>query len=226
LHSGLKLSNASWSFSPNPVGVQGGSGTIYVTSTGVADLNFVAISIGGRDGTDNPTDFAITGNTCTPTPNLPSALAPNQFCAISFTFTPTAPGGRTAQLQIEDDASDSPHIIRLDGTGLGKGSLQFSNEYWRFNPQPVGQVTGPGVVYIYNPGTGTINFSSIAISGAQASDFGISANTCGAAVAPYTTCSVTFQFTPQATGQRSAMLVFSDDSGTGRQVIALSGTGL
>jgi hypothetical protein len=224
--SGLKLSNTSWGFSPNPVGVQGGSGTIYVTSTGAADLTLVSVSIGARDGNDSPTDFAITGNTCMPDPNLASTLAPGQFCAISFTFTPTGPGARTAQLQIEDDAPDSPHIIRIDGTGLGKGRLQFSNEYWQFNRRPVGQASGPGVIYIYNPGTDTINFSGIAITGAEASDFAIGANTCGAALAPYTTCSVAIQFTPRGAGQRSATLVFSDDSGTGRQVIALAGAGL
>jgi hypothetical protein len=226
IHSGLKLSNTSWGFSPNPVGVQGGSGTIYVTSTGAADLTFVAISIGARDGNDTPADFAITGNTCMAGSDAARTLAPNQFCAISFTFTPAGPGARTAQLQIEDDAPDSPHIIRLDGTGLGKGRLQFSNDYWQFNPQPVAQVSGPGTVYIYNPGTETINFSSIAISGAQAGDFAIGSNSCGAAVAPYTTCSVAFQFTAQGPGLRSAALVFSDDSGSGRQVVALSGTGL
>jgi hypothetical protein len=189
-------------------------------------LTFVAVSIGARDGNDAPTDFAITGNTCMPDANTASTLAPNQFCAISFTFTPTGPGTRTAQLQIEDDAPDSPHIIRLDGTGLGKGRLQFSNDYWQFNPQPVGQATGPGIVYLYNPGTETINFSSIGISGAEAADFTMELNTCGAAIAPYTTCSVAFQFTPRGTGLRSAALVFTGDSGSGRQVIALSGMGL
>lgn len=180
------------------------SGTVFVaTPTGVHS-GFVAISIGARDGNDTPTDFAITGNTCMAGSDAASTLAPNQFCAISFTFTPTGPGARTAQLQIEDDAPDSPQIIWLDGTGVGKGRLQFSNEYWQFNPQPVAQVSGPGIVYIYNPGTETINFSSIAISGAQAADFAMGSNSCGAAVAPYTTCSVTFQFTPQGTGLRSA----------------------
>jgi hypothetical protein len=223
--SGLKLSNTSWGFSPNPVGVQGGSGTIYVSSTGTADLTFVSISVGARDGNDSPGDFTIAGTTCMPQQYSASTLAPGQFCSISFTFSPTGAGARTAQIQIEDDAPDSPHIIRISGTGLGKGRLQFSNDYWQFSQQPVGQTSGPGIVYIYNPGTDAINFSSIAISGVNSSDFAIDANSCAAAIAPYTTCAVSFRFTPQAVGPRNATLVFNNDSGTGRQVIPLTGSG-
>ena len=223
-HSGMQLSNTSWGFSPSPAGVQGGSGIIYVSSTGAADLNFVSISIGVRDGADSPTDFTITGNTCMAQRYTAAALAPGQPCTISFTFTPNGAGARTAQIQIEDDAPDGPHLIRLNGMGLGKGRLQFSNDYWQFNQQPVGQPSGPGVIYIYNPGTDAINFSSIAISG-NSSDFAIGANSCGAAIAPYTTCAIAFQFTPQAAGGRSSTLVFIDDSSTGRQAIPLTGTG-
>jgi len=159
------------------------------------------------------------------TNNCPAVLAPGQSCTISFTFTPNGAGARTAQIQIEDDAPDGPHLIRLNGMGLGKGRLQFSNDYWQFNQQPVGQPSGPGVIYIYNPGTDAINFSSIAISGGNSSDFAIGANSCGAAIAPYTTCAIAFQFTPQAAGGRSSTLVFIDDSSTGRQAIPLTGTG-
>jgi hypothetical protein len=224
-HSGLQLSDREWGFSPNPVGVQGGSGTIYIGSTGTADLNFVSISIGAREPSDSPRDFTITGNTCMPQQYVATPLPPGQFCAISFTFTPTGPGARTAQIQVEDDAPDAPHFIRLNATGLGKGALQFSNGYWQFNAQAVGRTSGPGTIYIYNPGTDPINVASIAVSGANASEFAITAISCGSVIAPYTTCSVSFAFTPQATGARSAALVFRDDSGTGRQVVPLSGVG-
>lgn len=224
-HARMQLSNKEWGFSPSPAGVQGGSGTIYIGSTGTADLNFFAVSIGPRDASDSPRDFTMVENTCMSQRYLATPLPPGQFCAVSFTFTPGGPGARTAQIQIEDDAPDAPHIIRLNGTGLGKRKLQFSNEYWQFNAQPVGQTSGPGTIYIYNPGTDPINVASIAVSGANASDFSVSANSCGNAIAPYTTCAVSFAFTPQAAGSRSAMLVFMDDSGTGRQVLPLTGVG-
>ena len=40
-----------------------------------------------------------------------------------------------------DDAPDAPHIIRLNGTGLGKRNLIFSNNFWDFGPHPAGQTT-------------------------------------------------------------------------------------
>jgi hypothetical protein len=126
---------------------------------------------------------------------------------------------------IHDDAPDAPHIIRVEGMGLGKGRLQFSNQSWNFGEQPVGRTTGPGVIYIYNPGTDVINFSSIAITGMNPTDFAIDANTCGAAIAPYTTCMIGFHFAPQATGLRGATLTLSDDSGSERHAIPIAGAG-
>jgi hypothetical protein len=219
-HSGLQLSNTSWTFSPSPAGQMGGTGTIYITSTGVADLEVLSVIEGARDDTDNPLDFNLTTPFSCVVP-----LGPGQSCAVSFTFKPTGVGLRTAQLVIYDDAPDAPHVIRLQGMGLGKGRLQFSNQSWNFGEQAVGNTSGPGVIYIYNPGTDVINFSSIALTGMNSPDFTISTNTCGAAIAPYTTCAIGFQFAPQAAGLRSTTLTFSDDSGSRQQTIPLAGAG-
>lgn len=217
-HSDLQLSNTSWSFSPSPVLQTGGTGTIYITSTGIADLEIVAIAMRARDEGDKPRDFQLPLFTCA------GPLAPGQSCGFSFTFTPTGVGLRTAQIVIYDNAPDAPHIIRVEGMGLGKGRLQFSNQSWNFGEQPVGSTAGPGVIYIYNPGTDAINVSSIAISGTNPTDFAIDANTCGAAIAPYTTCMIGFHFAPQATGLRSAALTLNDDS-TGLHAIPIAGAG-
>lgn len=218
-HSGLQLSNPSWTFSPSPVGQMGGSGTIYITSTGVADLEVLSIAEGGSDANDSYPNFNLTQPTCSMT------LAPGQSCSVSFTFKPSSVGLRTGQIVIYDNAPDAPHVIPLAGMGLGKGRLQFSNQSWNFGEQPVGTTTGPGVIYIYNPGTDVINFSSIAMTGANSSDFAIATNTCGAAIAPYTTCAIALQFAPRAGGLRSAALTFNDDSGVGQQAIPLEGAG-
>lgn len=221
LHSALQLSNPSWTFSPSPVGQTGGTGTIYITSTGAADLEVLSVAEGARDenDTDNPSEFQLAYPACV------STLVPGESCAISFTFKPLAVGLRTAQIVIYDNAPDAPHIIRVAGLGLGKGRLQFSNQSWDFGEQPLGSTTGPGVIYIYNPGTDVINFSSIALTGMNSADFVISTNTCGAAIAPYTTCAVGFQFAPQSAGVRSTTLTFNDDSGSGQQTIPLVGAG-
>ncbi len=226
-HSGLQLSNTNWDFGQSPVGQPGGSGVIYVNSNGAADLHIGSVSI-VKTGAANASvlsDFQITNSTCESPGGLPGILAPGQFCAISFSFTPQGTGARTGQLVIEDDAPNGPHVIPVMGTGQGKGKLQFSDDYWVFNQQALNTTSGPAVIYIYNPGTDAINFSSIVISDGNTADFAIDANGCGSALPPYTTCAVTLQFAPQATGFRSSTLLFTDDSGSGKQIVPLTGSG-
>jgi hypothetical protein len=227
LQSGLQLSFDNWSFPPTPVGEQGATGMIYVNSTGAADLNIVSISVGKPPiQLDTPADFMITSNICGGFNLQRLTLPPGQSCAITFSFKPIGVGARNAAIIILDDAPDAPHLIRLDGTGLGKGNLQFSNAAWTFDEVRVSQQSYVGTIYVYNPGTDVITFSSIALGGANSPDFEITANTCGAAVAPYTTCGVRFRFTPQMAGLRNAALIFEDDSGSGRQLIPLTGLGV
>jgi hypothetical protein len=226
-HSGATLSNTSWGFSPNPAGQQGGSGTVYVTSTGQADLHIQQVAI-ESDSNGVPPDFILTANTCVTmqgSSQIPGTFAPGQFCTVSFSFTPAGVGARTGKLVIFDDAPDAPHIIRLDGTGLGKQNLLLSNNSWMFGARPVGNTSGPGILYIYNRGTDPINFTSIAITGANASDFSIATNTCGSVLAPYTTCAVMFQFTPAAQGERNAALMLIDNSPISPQSVPIRGYG-
>lgn len=229
LQAKAELSNPSWGFSPHAIGETSPSGRIYITSSGAADLHVFSVQEGARDANDAEGDFKITANTCTTTNenNFETAgtLTPGEFCAVTFNFTPSGAGRRTAQIVVYDDSPDGPHVIRLDGTGLGKGSLVISNSSWTFETHPIGQTSGPGQVYIYNPGTEAINFQNVAISGTNAADFAITSNTCGASLAAYQACTVGFQFKPEARGFRSAALMLMDDSATSSQTISLGGFG-
>jgi hypothetical protein len=57
----------------------------------------------------NPGDFSET-NTCG------HAILGNSSCLITLTFTPSAKGARSAQLQIDDSDPSSPQLIPLTGT--------------------------------------------------------------------------------------------------------------
>jgi hypothetical protein len=235
VHAAVTLSNTSWGFSPNPVGQQGGSGIVYLTNYGAADLNIESVAMSARDTGDSPGDFSITkdGTTCVnlidigggTLATLPNTVAPGGFCTVSFTFTPRGVGSRTADLVIFDDAPDAPHIVRVDGTGLGKQNLIFSNSSWMAGAHPVGQTAGPATIYIYNPGTDSIDIASIAFSGANATDFSAVQSNCDGTIAPYTTCFVSFTFTPGAAGLRAAVLTVSDNSPVRQQSIPISGYG-
>ena len=221
----VQLSNQSWTFASHPVGQRSGSGTIYLTNTGKADLHIVSLGIGARDKDDNPRDFSIGGSTCFGAGSV-TTLAPNQFCATTFYFTPLGHGLRSAQLVIESDAADAPNIIRVQGVGIGP--LVLSNTSWTFAAHPVGQTSGPGVIYVYNQSPETIGLTNFGITGANSSDFAILQNTCGSGFLAYKTCSITFDFRPSAKGQRNAVLGWTSmiEPGTATpQVVPLAGSG-
>lgn len=49
--------------------------------------------------------------------NCPSSLLPDTMCTLRITFTPSQSGVRTGQITIDDSDGNSPHIIKLSGTG-------------------------------------------------------------------------------------------------------------
>jgi len=66
----------------------------------------ISITFTGAD----PSDFAQT-NACN------GSVAARSSCTISVTFTPTATGKRTATMNINDSANNSPQTLALTGTG-------------------------------------------------------------------------------------------------------------
>jgi hypothetical protein len=98
--------------------------------------------------------------------------------------------------------------------------LQFTRQIWQFPTRHVGETSGSYVVYVYNPGQ-AVRWNGIYLRGANAQDFAITRNTCGATLLPYTTCGVAFNFTPTAPGERTSELVF--DAGQYGNALPVSG---
>ena len=71
------------------------------TSLTISSLTFSGANAG---------DYAQTNN-------CGSSLAAKSACTISVTFTPTATGSRTATLNVNDSANNSPQTVSLTGTG-------------------------------------------------------------------------------------------------------------
>jgi hypothetical protein len=84
---------------------------VTVTNTGSGPVSFTSFSIAG----ENSGSFALaTGtNACSPTGTLPA----NASCTIGVTFTPTTTGELSATLSIADNATGSPQLVVLNGTG-------------------------------------------------------------------------------------------------------------
>jgi hypothetical protein len=228
IESKLSLSHTSWTFATHNIGETSGEGRIYLASEGRADLHIEAIELGGLKTEDHSSDYEITANTCLTSTQigsyLPATLPSGKECSFSFHFTPSEGGRRPAQIVIFDDAPDAPHIISIDGVGNGSG-LQLSNQTWTFASHPVGQISGPGAVYVYNPGTQTLQISSVRLSGFTPQDFCITGNTCPADLAPYATCKVSFLFAPTQVGLADAELEFATNDRIAISYVVLFGNG-
>jgi probable HAF family extracellular repeat protein len=210
----LKFTRLSWQFPTRPVGETSGSYVEYVYNPTSSAVHFSSIRVSPYSS--DPEDFAITQDTCG------AMLAPYNTCAVAFNFSPKATGGRSADLIFTDDLSDSPQAISISGIAVNP-PLRFSRLWWQFPTRRLGETSGSYVVYIYNPGNAVVRFTSIQFSGGNTQDFAITQNTCGSSVAPYTTCTVSFDFSPKGAGERSTSLVFNDTSYGSPQVVSMSG---
>jgi hypothetical protein len=214
------LSPTSVTFANQLVGTTSAASTVTVTNNAVTSLAFTNIAATG--------DFAVaSGTTCST--NTPVALG--STCVINVTFTPSAPGSRSGNLTLADNATGSPQTVGLSGTGtapvvgLSATSLSFGN-------QPTSTTSAAQTVTVTNTGTANLSISKAAIGGTNSGDFAKSADTCSGATlttsGASSTCTVSVTFTPSAAGSRSASLIFTDnnnDVSGSTQTVTLSGTG-
>lgn len=192
---------------------------VILTNAGSATLNIQSIAIAGTDSTD----FAVQSTTCG------STLAVGANCTTALTFTPSAPGSRTAQLSVTDNAPNSPQTVNLSGTGISTtGPLaSVSPSSLTFASQPVGTTSPSQPVTLSNLGYGSLAIASITFGGINPGDFG-QTNGCGASLGSGASCTINVTFAPSATGTRTANLIITDNSGEipgSTQSVSLTGTG-
>jgi hypothetical protein len=108
--------------------------------------------------------------------------------------------------------------LALPAVSLAPPSLPFGS-------QPINTASAPQTVTLTNTGGATLTFSSIGITGPDASDFAEKTNTCGPPLAPNDSCQISVTFTPTAVGGRSAALSITDDAPGSPQTVGLAGTG-
>jgi sugar lactone lactonase YvrE len=173
--------------------------------------------------------FAIgSGGTC----NFDDGIAAGASCTMNVTFNPTSTGAATGTITLftnQGNNSDNPNTILLTGTGVQvlvpgatlTPSLPFPNTF-------VGTTTSALAATLTNTGNGPLTISSIAIGGANPSDFAIStgSNACGTTLAAGATCSIYVTFTPASAAAFSATLTVTDNASPATQSSSLTGTGI
>jgi hypothetical protein len=95
-----------------------------------------------------------------------------------------------------------------------------------FGTQWVGKATPSQEVDVQNSGSAPLTVSSLAIGGANRSDFAITNQTCtGSSIQPGASCAITLVATPGAVGNRTGTLTITDDAPNSPQSVALSVNG-
>lgn len=186
-----------------------------IVNVGNQLLGLNSISIVGT----NASSFSEM-NTCLAT------LAPNANCSVSITFNPASAGTFTADLQIADNAPGSPQTLVLNGTGLTAApAVTFSPSSLSFPSTTQGTSSAPQTVTVISSGNAPLSISAVSLAGPDPSDFSFT-NNCTAPLQPGANCTIVIVFSPNASGQRTANLLISDDVPGSPQTIVLSGTGI
>jgi hypothetical protein len=107
LASGIGLFPSALTFASQTLSTTAPAQLVSLTNTGADTLNISSIATSG--------DFASVSSCGT-------TLSAGASCGVSVTFTPTATGSRTGTLSFVDDASGSPHLVTLTGTGAAAPS--------------------------------------------------------------------------------------------------------
>ena len=201
----VTLSRTSIAFGSQPVGTVSTAQAVTVTNSGTAPLSITSIS--------NTGDFKAT-NTCG------APVAAGASCSISITFAPTVSGARTGTLSIVDNATGSPHLVQLSGTG-GQPIVSLSATTLAFGNQNLRTTSPAKTATLSNTGNAPLSITSIVAAG----DFKVT-NNCGSSLAAGAACTLSVAFAPTALGARTGTVTITDNAAGSPHLVHLTGTGV
>jgi hypothetical protein len=209
----ISLSTDSLAFGNQLIGTTSASKAVTLTNTGTVDLTFNSIAASA--------DFAQT-NDCGAT------LAPDASCTVGATFTPPSAGAFTGTLTIDDDASDSPQLVNLSGTGVANEGpyADLSPATLAFGEVEVGGTSAPQAVTLTNTGDENLVIEDIQFGGDNPEDFDATDNCQSNTLVPGESCSGAVTFTPTDAGDFAATITIADNSQSSPHVIVLTGSGV
>jgi hypothetical protein len=183
--------------------------SIRISNTGRLALSNVNFSLSGNEAAD----FTFTPSQC-------STIPVGGNCTVALSFSPSAEGGRYASIAITSDASNSPRIVTLTGTGTNgqaKATLSMTS-LLDFGKQDEGTRSAASQVTLTNSGSVALAITSSVSS----ADFP-QTNTCGSTVAAGASCAISIVFAPSKVGAETGTLTVSDSAGV--QTLSLLGMG-
>jgi ASPM-SPD-2-Hydin domain-containing protein len=159
-------------------------------------------------------DFSLSAGTCaTQTP-----------CQVSVSFQPSATGSRDGGYQVNDTVTGQVSFLSFQGTG-GVATVSLSGTSLAFASRDEGTTSIAQTVTLTNVGSEALMVSGVTFIGANAGDFSLQGNTCGASVVAGGNCTISVSFDPTASGARGAILQIVSNASSSPDSVQLSGTG-
>ncbi len=187
------------------------SKNVNIKNTGTTTLNLNSIKGSGN--------YSAVAGGSTP---CGSTLAAGATCSETVTYKPLVIGAETGGLTVKTNASVSPQIQTITGTGVLP--ITLSPASISFGTQTVGTTSTTHVVTVTNNESVAVTISSVVASGQFVSTTGGSLP-CGANVPANSTCTLGVAFSPTQTAAFNGNLTFSYVASASPVVMNLSGTG-
>ena len=206
-------------FGSQPTGFASAPTSVHVENDGNAVLEVSAATVGGTDAGA----FAVDASDCLDQPALAGA-----GCDLEVTFAPTALGAAAATLTIESDDPGGDLEVSLSGTGIAPmPEIAIDPSTIDFGPEKVGAVSPPETITIANDGFAPLQVSSIALAGADATDFDLDPAACPTASIPVGgECEFRVAFEPLGVGSQQAEAVVASNDPGGPAEVSLAGSGI
>ena len=191
----LSVTPATFDYGQVPEGTSSGDQTFTVTNTGQATSGTVAVSLGGT----NAGAFAIDSSTCG------APLPGGGSCTVAVLFLPGSAATLTATLSATA-APGGTATAALQGEGQPVASLSINPTSSNLGVTTIGVATGASSFTVTNTGQATSGTVAVSLGGTNASSFTIASSTCGVALAPGASCTVSVTFESFSVGTDTASL--------------------
>ncbi|MGO9442357.1 MAG: Ig-like domain repeat protein, partial [Terriglobales bacterium] len=194
-----------------------------VTAGGSAAVDTVnAYSMNGFSGVVSFTCTAPSGLTCPSPSSVNLASGGSAPVTLIISAASSAASGNN-NILLTATAGSFVHTLTIQAFVIAPAARLAPSSVF-LGIQPLGTSSPKGTVTLSNTGVSALSIASIAIAGANSSDFSLTHN-CTSPLAVNAACTIQPTFKPTAAGPRKSSISISDNSGSGVQTILLTGVG-
>lgn len=188
------------------------SQTVTITSSGTGPVEIGQLFALASEVEGARFRLNLTDDTCSYV-----VLAPTESCTVKVNIDPAFAGELTGEL-----AGAGVPAVPITATAVASG-MSVTPATYDFGKAEVDGVGQSNLFTVTSTGTAPLTVSQITVSGPDADDFLITANTCSAALEPGGTCTFRGVFSPEAGSSASRSATFDVSGNVPTAQIAVSG---